>query len=257
MASDPAESASTKRYTLHISRQDSLEKPETSRVEARTVDLDPDASVLAALIESEAGEQGDRTPVAREGECHEGVCGACTMLVNGRAHLACMTSLASVADKRGIVRLAPLSKFQLVRDLVVDRSRAKESSKRLHLFQPLPAVAALEATAQAPEAAQALAGLDTCMNCGACLEACPQYGDHSEFVGAHALHQLSVQNDKTNGTHGRDARLEAAMAPGGIQTCGKAQNCVEVCPVDLPLVDSLQAVARQTSRHMIFRWLLH
>jgi succinate dehydrogenase / fumarate reductase iron-sulfur subunit len=257
MASDPGESVSTKRYTLHISRQDSLEKPETSRVEERAVDLDPECSVLAALVESEASAKADSGPVAHEGECHEGVCGACTMLVNGKARLACTTSLSSVADKRGVVRLAPLSKFPLVRDLVVDRSRAKDSLRRLYLFQPLPAVALVEPTAHAPEAAQALAGLDTCMNCGACLEACPQFGDHSEFVGAHALHQLSVQNEKANGAHGRSVRLEAAMAPGGIQNCGKAQNCVEVCPVDLPLADSLQSVARQTSRHMIFGWLLH
>jgi succinate dehydrogenase / fumarate reductase iron-sulfur subunit len=177
------------------------------------------------------------------------------MLVGGRVKLACTTSLEQAADKRGVVRLAPLGKFPLVRDLVVDRSRVGDGLRRLQLYQRLPHAPGGELTPQTPEAAGSLARLDTCTNCGACLEACPEYGDHSEFVGAHALHQLRVENLKPNGAHGLVTRLEAAMAPGGIQNCGKAQNCVEVCPAELPLADSLQSVGRQTSRHLIFGWL--
>jgi succinate dehydrogenase / fumarate reductase iron-sulfur subunit len=256
MASNSGESAPGRRYTLRIERQDSLEKPETARTEERLVELEPQSSVLEALLGSEATHQGDGGPVAHEGECHEGVCGGCTMLVGGRVKLACMTSLESAADKRGVIRLAPLSKFPLVRDLVVDRSRIVESSKRLQLYQPLPAMSGGVLAPETPEAAASLARLDTCTNCGACLEACPQYGDHGEFVGAQALHQLRVHNLRANGAHGLVARLEAAMAPGGIHDCGKAQNCVEVCPAEIPLADSLQSVARQTSRHLIFGWLL-
>lgn len=255
MASDQNATANTKRYTLQIRRQDSLEKPETTRTEERVIDIDPQTSVLAALRSAEESSEVEE-PVAHEGECFEGVCGACSMLVNGRVRLACTTSLASVADKRGVVRLAPLSKFPLIRDLVVDRSRVGDSLRRLQLFETDSAQAPSEATPQSPSEAAALARLDTCMACAACLEACPQFGDHSEFVGALALHQLSVKNRKVNGQHGLTTRLEAAMAPGGIQNCGKAQNCVEVCPEKLPLVDSLQSVARQTSRHMILGWLL-
>jgi succinate dehydrogenase / fumarate reductase iron-sulfur subunit len=51
-------------------------------------------------------------------------------------------------------------------------------------------------------------------------------------------------------------RLEALMEPGGIDGCGKAQNCVEVCPKDIPLVDSIADVSRQTTKHMLFGWLL-
>ncbi len=46
------------------------------------------------------------------------------------------------------------------------------------------------------------------------------------------------------------------MEPGGIDGCGKAQNCVEVCPKEIPLVDSIAAVSRQTTKHMLFGWLL-
>jgi succinate dehydrogenase / fumarate reductase iron-sulfur subunit len=46
------------------------------------------------------------------------------------------------------------------------------------------------------------------------------------------------------------------MGNGGVEDCGKAQNCVEVCPMEIPLVDSIQKVARQTTTHLIKRWLL-
>ena len=51
-------------------------------------------------------------------------------------------------------------------------------------------------------------------------------------------------------------RLEAVMGEDGVTGCGKAQNCVEVCPKEIPLVDSIAVVARQTTKHMLFGWLL-
>ena len=43
---------------------------------------------------------------------------------------------------------------------------------------------------------------------------------------------------------------------GGVADCGKAQNCVEVCPKEIPLVDSIASVARDTTKRMLFGWLL-
>jgi succinate dehydrogenase / fumarate reductase iron-sulfur subunit len=46
------------------------------------------------------------------------------------------------------------------------------------------------------------------------------------------------------------------MGESGVQGCGKAQNCVEVCPKEIPLVDSISVVSRDTTKHMLFGWLL-
>jgi succinate dehydrogenase / fumarate reductase, iron-sulfur subunit len=46
------------------------------------------------------------------------------------------------------------------------------------------------------------------------------------------------------------------MGEGGVADCGKAQNCVEVCPKEIPLVDSIAQVSRATTKHMLFGWLL-
>jgi succinate dehydrogenase / fumarate reductase iron-sulfur subunit len=52
------------------------------------------------------------------------------------------------------------------------------------------------------------------------------------------------------------ARIESLMGDDGVAGCGKAQNCVEVCPKEIPLVDSIASVSRQVTKHMLFGWLL-
>jgi len=194
--------------------------------------------------------------VAWEGDCFEGSCGGCSMLINGKVGLACAVPLAKAADKEQRVRLAPMRHFPLVRDLVVDRSRIKRMLGTVPLEGPrTPRSSVTHVTPSATRALE-LARLDQCHRCGACLEACPQYGVHSEFVGAVTLHEVHVRNLGPGARHQRTERLEAMMAPGGVNSCGKAQNCVEVCPVGLPLVDSIQSVARATTKHMLFGWLL-
>jgi succinate dehydrogenase / fumarate reductase iron-sulfur subunit len=94
------------------------------------------------------------------------------------------------------------------------------------------------------------------MSCGCCLDACPQYGEHSDFVGASAINQLRLVTSHPTGKLQKTERVERLMAPGGVADCGKAQNCVEVCPVGIPLVDSLQHMSRETSRRLLFGWLL-
>jgi len=50
--------------------------------------------------------------------------------------------------------------------------------------------------------------------------------------------------------------IEPVMGEGGVEGCGKAQNCVEVCPKEIPLVDSLAVVGRETTKRMLLGWLL-
>lgn len=248
-----AQEQAARQYTLLIERQESLEKPETRRSEEVRISCAPDTSVQAALVLARTT-QG--SSIAFEGECLEAVCGACTMLINGRVALACATLLGEVADKQQRVRLAPMKKFPLIRDLVVDRSRLGRTLSSVPVAGPPTPSAPLPRTIPSVTEARRLARLDQCHRCGACLEACPQYGAHSEFVGAATLHEVHVRNSTPGAKHERRERIEAMMAPGGVQHCGKAQNCVEVCPADLPLVDSIQSVARETSKRLLFGWLL-
>ena len=80
------------------------------------------------------------------------------------------------------------------------------------------------------------------MACGCCLEACPQVNDSSGFIGAAAINQVRLFNLHPSGKMHAKERLETLMGDGGVADCGKAQNCVEVCPKEIPLVDSIADV---------------
>jgi succinate dehydrogenase / fumarate reductase iron-sulfur subunit len=74
------------------------------------------------------------------------------------------------------------------------------------------------------------------------------------FVGAHAISQVMLFNTHPTGKMNAGERLDALMAEGGIQVCGNAQNCVAVCPKEIPLTTSIARAGRQTTVRAIKRW---
>ena len=74
------------------------------------------------------------------------------------------------------------------------------------------------------------------------MEACPQFNDKTGFVGAATISQVRLFNAHPTGKGLKVERLQALMGDGGIQECGYAQNCVEVCPKDIPLTKAISKV---------------
>jgi len=93
--------------------------------------------------------------------------------------------------------------------------------------------------------------LSRCIACGCCLEACPQYTPANHFVGAAVISQVRRFNDHPIGAALRPDRLDVMMDEGGVTDCGKAGNCNEVCPKQIPLLESIAAVQRQATVHAI------
>jgi succinate dehydrogenase / fumarate reductase iron-sulfur subunit len=83
------------------------------------------------------------------------------------------------------------------------------------------------------------------------LDACPQYTPTNKFVGAAIISQARLFNEHPVGAALKGERLEALMEEGGVQDCGKAGNCVEVCPKQIPLLESISTVQRQVTMHAI------
>ncbi len=194
------------------------------------------------------------TPVSYDANCLEEVCGACAMLVNGRPRQACSTLVDSLEQP---IRLEPLTKFPVVRDLVVDRSAMFHNLMRMKAWIPVDGTYDLGPGPRvAPETQEKYYPLSRCITCGNCLEVCPQVNEHSAFVGAAILSQVRLFNAHPTGAlHARE-RLAAVMGPGGVADCANAQNCVKVCPKDIPLTESIAEVNRQAIRQAIFGWLL-
>src|SRR4029078_12913936 len=74
------------------------------------------------------------TPVTYDSNCLEEICGSCAMLINGKARMACSALLEKLEQP---IRLAPLSKFPIVRDLAVDRSVLFENLKAVKAWVPI------------------------------------------------------------------------------------------------------------------------
>lgn len=192
-------------------------------------------------------------PVTWEMNCLEEICGACMMVINNRPRQAC-TALVDQLEQP--IRLKPARTFPVVRDLVVDRSRMFDALKRVKAWIPIDGSYDLGPGPKMPEVDRQWAyELSRCFTCGACVEACPNVNDRTAFIGPFAISQARLFNAHPTGAMHKEDRLEALMGEGGIQECGNAQNCVQVCPKGIPLTTSIAAMNRQVTYHALGSWL--
>jgi succinate dehydrogenase / fumarate reductase iron-sulfur subunit len=204
-------------------------------------------SSLMDIAASPINRQGKpTTPITYDANCLEEVCGSCAMLINGRARMACSALIDKLEQP---VRLEPLSKFPIIRDLAVDRSVLFEDLKRVKAWVPVDGTYDLGAGPRVPQSAQEEAyPLSRCISCCCCMEVCPQFNEKTGFVGAAAISQVRLFNTHPTGAMMKHERLHALMGDGGIHECGYAQNCVEICPKDIPLTRSISEVGREVMK---------
>lgn len=251
----------TRWVRLKVRRQDGAEKPETKRWEEFKVPYLPQMNVHSALeqirLDPQTVDGQTVAPPVWEAACLEEVCGSCTMIINGRVRQACSALINELSPNGEPITLEPMSKFPNVRDLVVDRSAMFAHLKKVRAWIDLDGTHELgPGPRESPENQEERYPLSRCMTCGCCLEACPQFNDSSPFIGPAAINQVRLFNLHPSGALHKNARLETMMGEGGVADCGKAQNCVEVCPKEIPLVDSISVVARETTKRLLFGWLL-
>ncbi len=186
------------------------------------------------------------TPVAFDACCLEEVCGACTMVINGRVRQACSALVDDLlAESPEGIELRPMTKFSVVRDLIVDRSPMFRSLRRIKAWVHVDGYHDIGAGPRVLQKEQEAAyPLSRCMTCGCCVEACPQFNHRSSFIGPAAISQAILFNAHPTGRGDADARMEVLTAAGGIADCGNSQNCVKVCPKDIPLTDSIAKAGR-------------
>jgi succinate dehydrogenase / fumarate reductase iron-sulfur subunit len=233
---------------------------ETGNQHWETFDLNvvPGMNVIAALMEIRKNpvtiDGKVSTPVVWESGCLEEVCGACSMLINGYPRQACTALLLPIMQqtKSSTITLAPLTKFPLIRDLVVDRSSMFENLKRIKAWVEVDGYYdAGTGPVVSKDQQEVMYVLSTCMSCGCCSEACPQVNSRSSFIGPAPISQVRLFSIHPTARLLHQDRMRALLAEGGIANCGNAQNCVRVCPKKIPLTDSIAFAGRQATRQAI------
>ena len=250
MDATPSPSAGRK-VTLRIWRQESPDHE--GRFEEFKVPYHRGANVISCLMEIQrrpvTAQEESTAPVVWDSNCLEEVCGSCAMNINGRVRMACSALIDKLAEP---IVLEPMRKFPLVRDLAVDRSRMFRALKQVKAWIELDGTYNLgPGPRQSPKDQATMYVLSTCMTCACCLEACPQVTLDNQFIGAAAISQARLFNMNPTGKLNAEERLRGLMAEGGIQDCGKAQNCVEVCPKEIPLTTSIAAMNREVTKQVV------
>ena len=215
-----------KTFRIYRYDPDSAANP---RYDTYTIDLDKTGPmVLDALIRIK--NEVDSTLTFRR-SCREGICGSCSMNMDGRNGLACTTA---IEDIKGEVRITPLPHMEVVKDLVPDLTHvyAQYASIQPWLKSVTPAPSGRERL-QSPEDRAKLDGLYECILCFCCSTGCPSYWWNSDrFLGPAVLLQayrwLADSRDEATGE-----RLNELEDPFRLYRCHTIMNCANVCPKGL------------------------
>jgi succinate dehydrogenase / fumarate reductase, iron-sulfur subunit len=229
------------RLTLHVWRQKNRqEKGKMTTYEVAGVD--PNASFLEMLdILNESLIAKTEEPVAFDHDCREGICGSCSMMINGiphgpqRATTACQLHMRTFNDGAEIV-IEPwrARAFPVIRDLVTDRSsfdRLIQSGG----FVSVNTGAPQDANSTPIEKPKADAAFDaaTCIGCGACVAACKN-ASAMLFVSAKVAHLgLLPQGQIERSTRAR--KMVKQMDTEGFGACSNTYDCEAACPKSIKI----------------------
>ena len=227
--------------TLHVWRQKN-EQAEGRFVTYSARDISPDMSFLELLdsINEELVTSGGE-PIAFDHDCREGICGMCSLVINGTAHgpqratTACQLHMRHFKDGDDITIEPWRAKaFPIIRDLVVDRrafDRIIQSGGYVSVN-----------TGSAPDANTILISKEdadmafeaaSCIGCGACVAACPN-ASAMLFVAAKAAQLTHLPQGQPERTR-RAINMVQQMDAEGFGTCTNHYECEAVCPKEIPV----------------------
>ena len=234
------------KLTLYVWRQrNSQSKGEFQRYSLDKVS--PDMSFLEMLDElnEKLISSGD-DPVAFDHDCREGICGTCSMVINGVAHgpdkgvTTCQLHMRSFKNGDSIyIEPWRASAFPIIKDLVTNRS-AFDRVMQSGGFVSVSTAGVPDANATPISKSKADMAMDaaTCIGCGACVAACKN-SSAMLFVGA-KVSQLSLLPQGQVEQSRRVLKMVSKMDEEGFGNCTNTFECEAVCPKEI----SVQHIAR-------------
>jgi succinate dehydrogenase / fumarate reductase iron-sulfur subunit len=191
------------------------------------------------LLNEQLVGQGEE-PVAFDHDCREGICGMCSLMINGQAHgpevtTTCQLHMRSFNDG-DVITVEPwrADSFPLVKDLIVDRSAFDRIIANGGFISANTGSAPEANSVPAPrDKAQRAFNVATCIGCGACVAACPN-GSASLFLGAKITHLGELPQGQPE-RYSRVASMVAQHDFEGFGGCTNIGECAGACPKEIPL----------------------
>ena len=180
--------------------------------------------------------------------CHHASCGTCAMIINGREELACVVTVLDLGTD--VVTVEPLRNIPLISDLVVDMvpfyevlNQADRPYVRRSEFMP---------EAKPPGGIDFYTRYENCIECGACVSACPIKGTSEEYYGPAALAAAWRVVEEPRGRDPK-AALDWVDTPDGCWRCHVAYECTEACPSGVEPAEKIMALRRALTRQKLGR----
>jgi len=216
-------------------------------------EISPDYSFLEVLdIINEGLMAKNQEPIAYEMDCREGICGSCSLMINGTPHgpqqatTSCQLYMRHFKDGQTItVEPWRSNATPVIKDLIVDRSamdRVMQSAGYISVH-----------TGEAPDANSVLISKSradcafvaaSCIGCGACIAACPN-ASAMLFVAAKVSQLALLPQGRPERSH-RVISMVEAMDREGFGNCSNHYECAKACPKSIPV----SFIARLNSEFM-------
>jgi succinate dehydrogenase (ubiquinone) iron-sulfur subunit len=225
-ATAAASSPALKEFQIYRWNPESKDdKPRMQSYKVDTNDCGP--MVLDALIKIK--NEQDATLTFRR-SCREGICGSCSMNIEGGNTLAC---LARISDTAKVTKIYPLPHMFVVKDLVPDMSLFYEQYASVQPYLQKEAKLGKTETLQSVADRDKLDGLYECILCACCSTSCPSYWWNSDkYLGPAVLLQayrwiIDSRDEK------RKQRLQSLEDKFSLYRCHTIMNCAKTCPKGL------------------------
>src|SRR5690348_8694075 len=198
------------------------------------VEVNEGEVVLDVLHRLQATQASD---LAIRWNCKAGKCGSCSMEINGRPRLACMTRMSVFAPDETLT-ITPLRTFPVQRDLVTDVSFNYAKAREVPAFAPPPDLAPGDYRMQQVDVERSQE-FRKCIECFLCQDVCHVVRDHEDnkesFSGPRFLMRIAELD-----MHPLDAadRRQAAREDHGLGLCNITKCCTEVCPEHIKITDN-------------------
>ena len=189
--------------------------------------------VLDAILRIQTEHAND---LAVRWNCKAGKCGSCSVEIDGKPKLACMTRLSDYEPSE-TVTVQPMKAFPIIRDLVADVSWNYQQNRRIAPFKPAPRGSDGQYRMKQQDVDR-VQEFRKCIECFLCQDVCHvlrDHGKHDDFVGPRFMIRLASLE-----MHPLDTadRIPAARSELGSGYCNITRCCTDVCPEHIAITDN-------------------